>query len=179
MNITPIEAELMSMRLSLIPALDNINTCNITVITDSISAARKILESKTSPFQKSILPIASQIKAFLSRDNRNTIHFWQCPKKAEWPRYNLVDDQVKASNGTPTCPSKNSHLFSQKKECDNILKEWQDSFASSHKKGQLFLDFEDEKQCIIRPTYTKGGSWLPVIGFTNALCAQFTHMTTG
>jgi len=124
MNIMPIEAELMSMCISLIPALDNPNTCDITVVTDSIYTARKILESKMSPFQKSILPIAIQIKAFLSRSNRNAIHFWQCPKKAEWPQHKLVDDQVKASNGTPTCPSKNSHLFSQKKECDNILKEW-------------------------------------------------------
>jgi len=57
-NIMPIEAELMSMRLGLIPALNNNNICDITVVTDSISAVRKILESKTSPFQKSILPIA-------------------------------------------------------------------------------------------------------------------------
>jgi len=42
-----------------------------------------------------------------------------------------------------------------------------------------FLNFEDEKEKVIKPTYTKGGSWLSVIGFTNSLCAHFTHMTTG
>ena len=41
----------------------------------------------------------------------------------------------------------------------------------SKKKGQCFLDFEDEKQQVIKPTYAKGGSWLPFIGFTNLLCA--------
>jgi len=42
-----------------------------------------------------------------------------------------------------------------------------------------FLNFEDEKEKVIKPTYTKGGSWLSIIGFTNSLCARFTRMTTG
>jgi len=46
------------------------------------------------------------------------------------------------------------------------------------KRGQCFLDFEDENQKAIKPTYAKGSSWLPSIGFTNSLCARFTHMTT-
>ena len=41
------------------------------------------------------------------------------------------------------------------------------------------MDFKDEKQNIIKPTYTKGGSWLFSIGFTNVLCARFTCMITG
>jgi len=36
-----------------------------------------------------------------------------------------------------------------------------------------------EKERVIKPTYAKGGSWLPIIGFTNSLCARFTRMTTG
>jgi len=39
--------------------------------------------------------------------------------------------------------------------------------------------FEDEDQRVIKPTYAKGSSWLPSIGFTNSLCACFTHMTMG
>ena len=50
---------------------------------------------------------------------------------------------------------------------------------NSLKKGHYFLNFEDEKQRVIKLTYTKGGSWLPFIGFTNSLCTHFTHMTTG
>ena len=117
--------------------------------------------------------------AFLKKDCRNRIQFWQCPNKAQWPRHKLVDEQVKAAESTPMCPSRNSFLFSKKKECDDILKEWQTTFAMGKKRGQLFLDFEDEKESIIKPTYSKGGSWLPSIGFTNALCAQFTRLTTG
>jgi len=126
-----------------------------------------------------VILLTSAIKSFFSKDGRNKIHFWYCPSKAEWSRHKLIDEQVKANTCISTFPSKESHLFSQKKECDNILHEWQTSFANSLKKGHYFLNFEDEKQRVIKPTYTKGGSWLPVIGFTNSLCARFTHMITG
>jgi len=179
MNIISMEAKLMSIRIGLIPAIDNKDNHQILVITDTISAAKKILESQPNPLQKAILLIADGIKVFFSRDSRNVIHFWQCPNKAEWPRHKLVDDQVKATINIPTHPSRNSYLFNRKKECDDTLKEWQNLFSISQKKDQQFLDFEDEKQNVIKPTYSKGGSWLPSISFTNALCACFICMTTG
>jgi len=148
----------MAIRTGLIPAIEIDGVHDITVITDSIAAAKKILESKVDPLQNMFIPLASAIKTFLSKDGRNKIHFWYYPSKAEWPRHKLVDDQVKASSCTPTFPSKESHLFSHKKECDNILCEWQTHFAKSLKKGHYFLNFEDEKERVIKPTYAKGGS---------------------
>jgi len=173
-----VEAKLMAICIGLISVMENNDTYNIIVVTDSITAASKVLESNVNPFQNIVILLAIKIKSFLSKNNRNAIHFWHCSSKVKWPKHRLIDNQVKAANDTPTLPSKNS-LFSKKKECDNILREWQVSFASSQKKGQLFLDFEDEKQHTIKPTYAKGSSWLPFIGFTNVLCACFTHMTTG
>jgi len=135
---------------------DNIH--DIIVITDSIAAARKILESKVDSLQNIFIPIISTIGSFLRKDNRNKIHFWYCLGKAKWPRHQLVDNQVKASKCIPAFPSKESHLFSRKKECNNILHEWQESFVDNPKKGQCFLSFEDEKQQVIKPIYAKGGS---------------------
>jgi len=83
MNITPMEAKLMSIHIGFIPAMNNENNYQILVITDAISAAKKILESQPNPLQKSILPIAIGMKAFLGRDSRNIIHFWQYPNKAK------------------------------------------------------------------------------------------------
>jgi len=171
-----IKAKLMSMHIGL---MNNEDTHEIIIITDSITVASKILESQINSLQKIIILLTSRIKSFLSRDNKNAIHFWQCPKKTEWPRHKLVDDQVKATSDIPILPSKNSYLFSKKKEYNDMLKEWQTSFSTSKKRGQLFLDFEDKKQHIIKPTYAKGSSWLPFIGFTNFLCTQFTCITTG
>jgi len=178
MNIIVVEAKLMAMYIGLIPAMDNKNTCEILIITNAISAVSKILESQINPLQRIILSIADKLKSFLGKNSRNIIYFWQYPKKAEWPRHKLIDDQVKVPSNRPICPSRNSYLFSKKKEYNDILKEWQILFSISQKKGQLFLDFEDKKQYVIKPIYTKEGSWLFSIEFTNALYIQFTHITT-
>ena len=53
-------------------------------------------------------------------------------------------------------PSKVLHLFSKKKECDDILCKWQISFTNSIKKSHYFLNFKDEKQIVIKLTYAKG-----------------------
>jgi len=49
LNVTSIEAELMAIRTGLIPAIEIDSVHNIMVITDSIAAAKKILESKVDP----------------------------------------------------------------------------------------------------------------------------------
>ena len=92
-----------------------------------------------------------------------------------WP--NEVCD--KSSHGLPNLPEKNSFLFSKKKECDLLLESWQKSFKDSRKKGQLFLDFEEDNERVIKLTYAKGGLWLPHIGVSNSVCARFTCMMTG
>jgi len=169
----------MAIHTGLIPAMEIDNIHDITVITDSMATAKKILESKVNPLQSMFIPLALVVKTFLSKDSRNKIHFWYCPSKAEWPRHKCVDDQVKASSCIPTFLCKKSHLFSKKKEYGNTLGKWQMSFTNSFKKGHYFLNFEDEKERVIKLTYAKGSSWLPVIGFTNSLCTHFIYITTG
>jgi len=119
-----VEAELMAIRLGLIPVMEKENVHDIILITDSIVTAKKIFESKIDPLQNIFIPVISVVNFFFKRDGKNKIQFWFCPSKAKWPKHQLVDDQVKADNCTPVFPSKESHLFSQKKECDSILHEW-------------------------------------------------------
>jgi len=168
----------MAICLGLIPAMEKENVHDIIVITNSIAAAKKIFESKTDPLQNMFIPVTSAIDSFFRKGSRNKIQFWFCPSKAKWPKHKLVNDQVKADNHAPIFPRKESHLFNKKKKCNNILHEWQDSFTTNPKRDQCFLDFEDENQKVIKPTYAKGGLWLPSIDFTNSLCARFTRMTT-
>jgi len=158
MNIISIKAKLIAICISLIPTMENNDTCNIIVLTNSISVANKVFKSYISPAQNIILLLTSRIKSFLKKDKRNAIHFWYCPSKVEWPKYKLVDNKVKVAANTPTLSSRCSYLLSRKKECNNILKKWQTSFATSHKKSQLSLDFEDKEEYIIKPTYAKGRS---------------------
>jgi len=175
MNVTSIKAELMSIHIGLAAAFDNIEPHYVTVIIDSLIAAEKIFNSGIHPHQHMIIPTASKIEAFLNKDPRNSIHFWYCPSKSKWPKQAIVDEEVKASCPPPILPSKNS-LFSKKKECDDILVNWQTTFHNSKKRGQLFLDFENDKEQVLKPTYAKGGSWLPTIGISNSICARFTRM---
>ena len=117
-NITSVKAELIAIHISLTLTMKINNTYNITIITNSIVAAKKILESCVNLFQNIALSLISNIKLFLGRDRQNIIYFWYCPSKAKWPRHKLVDNQVKAVNDTLTFSSKNTFLFSRKKECD-------------------------------------------------------------
>ena len=122
-NVTSIEAELMAICLGLIPAIEEENIHDIIIITNSIAAAKKVFKSKTDPLQNMFIPVTSAINSFFRKDSRNKIQFWFCPSKAKWSKHKLVDDQVKADNCAPIFPSKESHLFNKKKECDNILHE--------------------------------------------------------
>jgi len=99
------------------------NVHNIIVITNSTAAAKKVFESKTDPLQNMFIPVTLAINSFFKKDGRNKIQFWFCPSKAKWPKYKLVDDQVKADNYAPIFSSKELHLFNKKKEYDNILSE--------------------------------------------------------
>jgi len=67
MNIMPIEAKLMAIHISLMLALDNINIHQILVVTNAISAAKYILESRPNPLQKAVLSTTSKLKSFQKR----------------------------------------------------------------------------------------------------------------
>jgi len=58
----------MAICTKLIPAMKTNNIHDMTVITDSITAVRKILESKVNPLQNIFIPLASTIKSFFSKD---------------------------------------------------------------------------------------------------------------
>ena len=75
MNVTPVEAKLMAICIGLSFALDSHDNYNITVITDSLVVARKIIESHVNPLQAVVTSLALKIKTFLSKDNCNTIQF--------------------------------------------------------------------------------------------------------
>jgi len=91
-KVISLKVELMVICTGLIPAIEINNIHNSTVITDSITSARKILESKVDPLQNMFILLAFVIKSFLSKDSRNKIHFWYCPSKAKWLRHKLIDD---------------------------------------------------------------------------------------
>ena len=78
-NIIALEAKLMAICTGLIPAMEIVNVHNIIVITDSIAAERKILESKVKPLQNMVILLTSAIKSFFSKDSERVqkgIAYW-------------------------------------------------------------------------------------------------------
>ena len=84
-HITPNKAELIAIWIGLIHVMEINDMHDIIVITDFISVAQKILESKVNPFQNIVIPLVTKIKSYLSKDARNNIYFWYCSSKANWP----------------------------------------------------------------------------------------------
>ena len=74
-----------------------------------------------------------------------------------WSHHELVNKDTKKFNLFPIFPCKTLWKFN-KKECNNIIKNWQMTFQALEFKSNYFLDFLDNKLCIIEPLYTKGKS---------------------
>ena len=53
---------------------------------------------------------------------------------------------------------------------DNVLNVWKMTFQASDLKEKQFLNLLDDNNNIIKPSYTKGGSWLKVFSHSNSLC---------
>jgi len=68
MNIMPVKAKLIAIHIGLTLTMKINNTYDITIITNSIVAAKKILESCVNLFQNIALPLISNIKLFLGRN---------------------------------------------------------------------------------------------------------------
>jgi len=95
-----------------------------------------------------------------------------------WSLHKVVDKETKAFNPTLLFPSKMSWDFSKKNKCDDILNVWKMTFQASDLKGKLFLDLLDDNNNIIKPSYTKGGSWLKVFRHSNSLCVHALRAIT-
>ena len=59
--------------------------------------------------------------------------------------------------------------FSKKSKSNNILNIWKITFQASNFKEKQFLNLLNDNNNIIKPSYTKEGSWLKVFGYLNSL----------
>ena len=50
--------------------------------------------------------------------------------------------------------------FSEKEECNSVVKKWQMYFQVSDYKGNYFLNLNNDNNQPICPTYCKGDAWL-------------------
>jgi len=172
MNILPTEAELFTIRCGISQAVYINDITNIVVVTDAIPTAQKIFDISYYLFQLYSIAIFQDLRAFFSKNPRNSITFENCPSDDKWPPHQLVNKESKTSKFYPILPSKTLWDYSRKEECDSILKKWQMYFQAFDLKGRNFLDLNDDNNKPIQPSYSKGGSWLKHFSVSNSLCAR-------
>jgi len=90
----------------------------------------------------------------------------------------VVDRDSKAFNSSPIYSCKTSWNYNKKIECDDILNTWKMTFQASDGKERYFLDLLDDNFNVIKPSYTKGGLWLQLFGYSNLLCVHTIRAIT-
>ena len=170
MNIISIKVKLLSIRCGINLAIQVLNVRQIIIITDAISAVKHIFDLSNHLFQLHFIAVSQDLRAFFNKNSNNTISFWDCSSSNKQPPHLAVDKEIKQLKTDPIFLCKSSWYFSKKEEYDTILKNWQINFQALDYKGKNFLNLNNNDNLPTRPTYSKGGIWLKLIGHSNSLC---------
>ena len=73
------KAELFMIRCSINQACSKKNISKIVVVTDSIHMAKKIFDTMLHPYQGQAVAILSNLCQFFTKNQSNSIEFWECP----------------------------------------------------------------------------------------------------
>jgi len=177
-NITIAEAELFVIHCSINQVVTNYNVKHIIVITNSLHIIKRIFDSFTHLYQIYSAAISSELREFFSKDFQNHIEFWDCPSKQQWALHQIVNKETKNMVSIPMFPYKSSWDFCKKSECNSILSQWKMTFQASDSKERNFLNLLSDDLLPIKPSCSKGGSWLSQFGHSNLLCAQVSRAIT-
>ena len=168
--VTSTEAELFAIRCGINQACSKNNISKIIVITDSIHATKKIFESSSHLYQLHTTSVLQELHWFFTKDQNNSIEFWECPSCLNWRLHQVVDKDSKSFDLQPMFPSHISWDYCKKIDSDNIISHWKMTFQASDGKGCSFLNLVDNNYEDIEPLYIKGGPWLQAFGHSNSLC---------
>jgi len=82
-NITSTEAELFTIRCSINQATIHDDISKIIIVTDSIHTTRKMFDLTSHPSQKHSAAILTELRAFFTQHQENSIKFWECPSRCK------------------------------------------------------------------------------------------------
>jgi len=107
-NVTLTEAKLFAIKYGINQAICIFNINQIIVIPDLLHAAKRIFNSSSHPYQIQPLLISRDLRNFFTRDQSNSIKFWDCPSHENWTLHNLVDKETKSFDLIPMLSCKSS-----------------------------------------------------------------------
>jgi len=86
---TALDAELFAIRLGAVKAT-SFDVKRIVIITDSLAAARRAVDTFVHSDQAHSLAIVQALRGFFTNYPDRSIHFWDCPSKAQWSLHFLA-----------------------------------------------------------------------------------------
>ena len=88
-----LDTELFAIRLGVAKAT-SFDVKHIILITDSLSAARRAVDTSVHSGQAHSLSVVHALREFFTQHPDTSINFWDCPSKAQWSLHHLVHEDV-------------------------------------------------------------------------------------
>ena len=106
---------------------------------------------------------------------KGSLHFWDSPSNARW----FIHAEVHNEATRTRCPvqeqMQTSYDALSQENSKKRLEEWITDFSRGDTRDRHFLATKKDKQNEACPTYTKGGTWLSLLGHSITLCARATR----
>ena len=174
-NLLFTKTELIAIRCGINQATNIPGISKIAIITNFLHVARRIFDLLLYLYQKHTAAISHELRRFFFNYINNLIEFWECPSQCKWSLYKVMNIETKLFKLLSLFPCKLSWEFSKKSKCNNILFNWKITFQASDLKRQHFLELCDVDNNLLELMYTKGGSWLKYLKYSNSLYARVTR----
>ena len=147
----------------------------IVIITDSLTAARRAVNTSVHSGQAHSLAIVQALRGFFTNHSDRSIHFWDCFSKVQWSLHFLAhEDTTSTKIAARRYPATLLDAL-QSKSAVACLDAWRTSFARPSSQGRHFLPLKGGIKNLLQSSYAKGGGWLPFIGESVTLCARATR----
>jgi len=171
---TALDAKLFAIQLGVVKATSFDVKC-IIIITDSLTAARRAVDASVHSGQTHSLAIVQVLRDFFTNHPDCSIHFWDCPSKAQWSLHFLAHEDTTSTKIAAGCHPATSLDTLRFKSAAACLNAWRTFFAHPSSQGRYFLPLKGGIKNLLQPSYAKGEGWLPFIGKSVTLCARATR----
>jgi len=125
---TALDTELFAIRLGIVKAT-SFDVKHIVIITDSLTAARRAVDASVHSGQAYSLTIVQALRSFFTNYPDRSIHFWDCPSKAQWSFHFLAHEDITSTKiATGRHPATSLDTL-RSKSATTCLDAWRTSFA--------------------------------------------------
>jgi len=114
----------------------------IIIITDSLTAARRAVDASIHSGQAHSLAIVQALRGFFTNHPNRSIHFWDCPSKAQWSLYFLAHEDATSTKIAAGCHPATLLDALRSKSAAACLDAWKTSFTHPSSQGRHFLSLK-------------------------------------